>query len=463
MALTLDHRITANLNYTVTPDVMNQCIRAAGIKHVVTSRKFMSKMPFTNLEAELIYLEEFKDKVTLADKVAGAVAAYATPAAVLDAALGLTKFKPEDPATIIFTSGSTGTPKGVVITHGNLLFNVEAITQAIHLDSHDVLVGVLPFFHVFGYTVSMWCVAGIDVKGAYHYSPLDAKQIGKLTREQKGTVLLATPTFLRTYLRRCEKDDLATLEVVVTGAEKLPRDVADAFHEKFGVMPVEGYGSTETTPLVAVNIPASRSRSEWYVDNKPGTVGRPVAGVSARIVSPDTGEVLGTDQPGMLQVSGPNIMAGYWDRQDLTDEVIQGGWYVTGDIAQIDADGFITITGRQSRFSKIGGEMVPHIRVEEELNKLLGASDDTMKCAVTAVTDPRKGERLIVLHTALEKPIDELRKGLSEAGLPNLFIPGNDSFFEVDKIPVLGTGKLDLKGLRSLAEQRVAEEKAVEA
>jgi acyl-[acyl-carrier-protein]-phospholipid O-acyltransferase/long-chain-fatty-acid--[acyl-carrier-protein] ligase len=256
---------------------------------------------------------------------------------------------------------------------------------------------------------------------------------------------------------------LATLEVVVTGAEKLPRDVADAFHEKFGVMPVEGYGSTETTPLVAVNIPASRSRSEWYVDNKPGTVGRPVAGVSARIVSPDTGEVLGTDQPGMLQVSGPNIMAGYWDRQDLTDEVIQGGWYVTGDIAQIDADGFITITGRQSRFSKIGGEMVPHIRVEEELNKLLGASDDTMKCAVTAVTDPRKGERLIVLHTALEKPIDELRKGLSEAGLPNLFIPGNDSFFEVDKIPVLGTGKLDLKGLRSLAEQRVAEEKAVEA
>lgn len=463
MALTLDHRITANLNYTVTSDVMNQCIRAGGIKHIVTSRKFMNKMNLPNLEAELVYLEDLKDKVTLADKIIGATLAYAKPAFAIDWLLGLKTFKPEDVATIIFTSGSTGTPKGVMVTHGNLLFNVKAIDQVVRLTSSDVLIGVLPFFHIFGYSVSMWCVGALDVKGAYHYSPLDAKQIGKLTQEHQGTLLLSTPTFLRTYLRRCEREQFATVDVVVTGAEKLPPDVQAAFKEKFGVDVVEGYGSTETTPLVSVNIPPSRSKSEWHVDNKPGTVGRPVAGVSARVRSLETGEILGTDQPGMLEVSGPNIMAGYWGRKDLTDEVIKGGWYITGDIAKIDEDGFISITGRQSRFSKLGGEMVPHIQIEEELNKLLGAADDAMKCCVTAVSHPKKGERLIVLHTKIEKSPDELRKGLTELGLPNLFIPGNDSFFEVDKIPVLGTGKLDLKAMRTVAEEKVAEEKAVEA
>jgi acyl-[acyl-carrier-protein]-phospholipid O-acyltransferase/long-chain-fatty-acid--[acyl-carrier-protein] ligase len=459
MALTLDYRITANLNYTVTSEVMNQCIRAGGIKHIITSRKFMNKMAFTNLEAELVYLEDFKDKVTLADKVAGATLAYATPAPLIDAALGLGKMKSEDVATIIFTSGSTGTPKGVMVTQGNLQFNVEAIDNVVHLVPSDVLIGVLPFFHIFGYSVSMWCAASLDVKGAYHYSPLDAKQIGKLTKEHKGTLLLSTPTFLRTYLRRCEKEEFATLDVVVTGAEKLPPDVQAAFKEKFGVDAVEGYGATETTPLVSVNIPPSRSKSEWHVDNKPGTVGRPVAGVSARVRSLETGEILGTNTPGMLEVTGPNIMAGYWGRQDLTDEVIKDGWYITGDIGTIDDDGFITITGRQSRFSKLGGEMVPHIQIEEELNKLLGASDDAMKCCVTAVSHPKKGERLIVLHCKMDKTPDELRKGLTEAGLPNLFIPGTDSFFEVEKIPVLGTGKLDLKAMRSAAEERVKEEK----
>jgi acyl-[acyl-carrier-protein]-phospholipid O-acyltransferase/long-chain-fatty-acid--[acyl-carrier-protein] ligase len=326
-----------------------------------------------------------------------------------------------------------------------------------------MLLGVLPFFHVFGYTVSMWAVAGLDVKGAYHYSPLDAKQIGKLCREQKGTLLLATPTFLRTYLRRCEKEDFATLDVVVTGAEKLPHDVSAAFKEKFGVEPVEGYGATETTPLVSVNIPPSRSRGQWHVDFKPGTVGRPVSGVSARVVSLDTGEVLPSGQPGMLEVTGPNIMQGYWERPDLTEEVMKDGWYITGDVATLDDDGFITITGRQSRFSKLGGEMVPHIHIEETLNKLLGASDDEMKAAVTAVSDPKKGERLVVLHTKIDKNAEELRKGLTEAGMPNLFLPATDSFFEVEKIPVLGTGKLDLKGLKSLAEEKIAEERTVKA
>jgi len=232
MAIALDRRISANLNYTVSSDVMNACIQQAGIKHVITSRKFMDKMDF-KLNAEIIYLEDFKDKPTAADKAIGFLQSYVLPARVLEAQLGLKRIKNDDVLTVIFTSGSTGQPKGVMLTYGNIASNVMAIDQVVHLRDTDVLIGILPFFHSFGYTVTVWGVASLDIAGAYHYSPLDARQIGKLAAKQKATLLLTTPTFLRTYLRRCEPDDFKTLDVVVCGAEKLPKDLADEFEKKF--------------------------------------------------------------------------------------------------------------------------------------------------------------------------------------------------------------------------------------
>jgi acyl-[acyl-carrier-protein]-phospholipid O-acyltransferase/long-chain-fatty-acid--[acyl-carrier-protein] ligase len=455
VALALDKRVTVNLNYTVKADVMNFCLREAGVRHVLTSRRFLDKLGLTGLEAEIVYLEDFKTAATWTDKLVAAVQAYATPAPVLERVLGLSQIRANDLATIIFTSGSTGTPKGVMVSHGNLAFNVEAIDQVVQLRSTDVLLGVLPFFHVFGYTVALWGVAGLDIQGAYHFSPLDAKFIGRLCQEYGGTILLATPTFLRSYIRRCEPEELKTLQVVVTGAEKLPPDVATAFQEKFGVEPVEGFGATETTPLVSVNVPPSRQRGDWHLEAKRGTVGMPVSGVSVRIMSLETGEPLPAGQTGMVHVKGPNIMQGYLNRPDLTAEVLQDGWYITGDLGLIDEDGFLKITGRQSRFSKIGGEMVPHIQIEEAINQLVGATDDEMKAAVTAIADERKGERLVVLHTGLPKTPEEIRKALTDMGLPNLFLPGEDSFVQVEAIPVLGTGKLDLKGLKNLAESRL--------
>ncbi|MEX2026778.1 MAG: MFS transporter, partial [Pirellulaceae bacterium] len=243
MALALDRRVAVNLNYTVTPDVMNQCLELAGIKHVLTSRKFIEKMPdFAGINAELVYLEDFRENPakgpTLADKISGWMGANVCPTAILEASLGLAQVKPDDVLTIIFTSGSTGTPKGVMLTYANIAHNVEAIDQVVHLRPSDVLIGILPFFHSFGYTVTLWGSATLEIKGAYHFSPLDAKQIGKLTQKHKGTLLLATPTFLRTYVRRCEKEEFATLDVVVAGAEKLPLDLMDSFEQKFGVRPV---------------------------------------------------------------------------------------------------------------------------------------------------------------------------------------------------------------------------------
>jgi acyl-[acyl-carrier-protein]-phospholipid O-acyltransferase/long-chain-fatty-acid--[acyl-carrier-protein] ligase len=453
MAVTLDRRVAVNLNYTVPVEVTNECIRQAGIRHVLTSRAVMDRMKL-DLNAELVHLEDFRSQATWGDKLSCALGTYLVPAAWLERWLRLYQVGPDDLATIMFTSGSTGRPKGVMLTQSNIASNVAAIDQVVRLQRDDVLVGVLPFFHSFGYTVTLWTVMSLDVQGVYHYNPLEAKQIGKLCKTYGGTILLSTATFLRTYLRRCEREDFESLDVVVTGAEKLPHELSDAFEEKFGVRPVEGYGTTELSPLVSANIPPSRSPSEAQVDCKEGTVGRPVPGVSAKITDVDTDAKLGAGQSGMLWIKGPNVMKGYLGREDLTAEVLREGWYRTGDVALIDEDGFIRITGRQSRFSKIGGEMVPHILIEETLHKLIGAGEEEgLKAAVTAIPDEKKGERIVVIHTQLQQTPDDLRKGLIAAGLPNLFIPSADSFHEVESLPILGTGKLDLAGIKQVALQ----------
>jgi acyl-[acyl-carrier-protein]-phospholipid O-acyltransferase/long-chain-fatty-acid--[acyl-carrier-protein] ligase len=251
-------------------------------------------------------------------------------------------------------------------------------------------------------------------------------------------------------------EDFATLDLVITGAEKLPPDLADAFEKRFGIRPAEGYGTTEVSPVVSANIPPSRSHDDSSEGIREGTVGRPLSGISVKTVHLETGEDLGPSQPGMLLVRGPNVMLGYLDDPKKTAEVIRDGWYVTGDVAEIDEGGFIKITGRQSRFSKIAGEMVPHIHIEEALGKVLGLSpdDEKLSLAVTAVPDERKGERLVVLHTGLSKGPDQLCRELTAAGLPPIWVPSPDSFCQVDEIPVLGSGKADLRRLRELALAR---------
>ena len=456
-AVSVDGRVAVNLNYTVSSEVMNACIARAEIRHVLTSRSVIEKLKL-DIDVELVYLEDFRDKVTLRDKLAAAAQTWLVPVRWLERRLGLNKIDPDDLLTVIFTSGSTGQPKGVMLTQHNIGSNVAAFDQIVRIKRDDVLVGILPFFHSFGYTVTLWSVLTLDAQGIYHFSPLEARQVGKLCRKHGGTILIATPTFLRSYGRRCEPQDFASLEVVVTGAEKLPSEVADVFEQKFGVRPLEGYGTTELSPVVSCNVPPSRMASQFQLGPKEGTVGQPVPGVSAKIVDLDTGEDLGVDQPGMLLIRGHNVMKGYLGQPELTAEVIRDGWYATGDIAQIDAEGYIRITGRQSRFSKIGGEMVPHLRIEEVLGQILALGEDELRVMVTAVPDVRKGERLIILHTGLEKPPEAICRAMAEAGLPPIWTPSPDSFFQVSEIPVLGTGKLDLKRARELARQKAAGE-----
>ncbi|MEX2139895.1 MAG: AMP-binding protein [Pirellulales bacterium] len=452
-ATTLLQRIAVNLNYTVSPEVMENCIRQCGIRHVLTSRKFMEKMKL-EIPAELVYLEDFKEQVTLADKLAAAFQSRLMPLGVLERRLGLLDVRPDDVLTIIFTSGSTGEPKGVMLTYENVGSNIRAVNDVFRITAEDTAVGILPFFHSFGYTATMWLVLALDAAGAFHFSPLDAQQVGKLIGKYQGTVFFATPTFLRGYVRRCDPDDMKSLDVVVAGAEKLPADLCAAFEQRFGVRPIEGYGCTELSPVVSVNIPPSRSPTGDATGMREGTVGRPLPGVEAKIVDPETRQPLPQGQAGMLLIRGQNVMKGYLNKPELTAEVVRDGWYTTGDIAILHPDGFIQITGRESRFSKIGGEMVPHIKIEETLQRIVGAGEEELTVAVTAVPDERKGERLVVLHTKLEKSPQQICRELAAAGLPNLWIPSPDSFVEVQQIPVLGTGKFDLKGMKEVALAR---------
>ena len=296
--------------------------------------------------------------------------------------LGLGRHKLDDIATIIFSSGSTGEPKGIPLTHRNLASNMAAGTDHLSLVQKDRLLGVLPFFHSFGYTVILWMPLQVGAWAVFYPDPRQAKEIGELCKKHRCTGFLSTATFLRFYLRRCEPDDFRTLRILICGAERLPPALATEFEKKFGVLPTEGYGCTELSPIISADVADVEIAGIKQIRNKIGTVGQPISGVACRLVDPETDKPLPQGVEGMLQVKGPNLTPGYLGRPDMTAKVIKDGWYTTGDMAKIDEDGFITITGRLSRFAKVAGEMVPLERVEEDMHAILGTNDRVL--AVTA-------------------------------------------------------------------------------
>ena len=457
VALPLAGRIAVNLNYTVSTEIMDSCISQCGIRHVLTSRKVTSRLSHLKINAEVIYLEDLIAKVKLSDKIAAALQTYAMPVGMLEWWLGVDGIKPDDLLTVLFTSGSTGEPKGVMLSHNNVASNLMGIDSVIHLTGDDVAIGVLPFFHSYGYTATLWTVLALAPSAVYHFNPLEAKVVGELCRKNRVSLLITTPTFLRAYLRRCEVEDFKYLDVIFASAEKLPIELSDAFEEKFGIRPSEAYGATEMSPLIAVNVPPTRAPKDGGLYAKEGTVGRPIPDLEAKTVDPDSGKDLEPGETGMILLRGPNVMMGYMNQPEKTAEVIRDGWYVTGDIGLIDEDGFIHITGRINRFSKIGGEMVPHIKIEDRIKQIVEAGEEGLKAVVTAVPDKKRGERIVVVHLPLDKTPQEICKALGETDLPNLWIPSPDSFLEVEQIPVLGTGKLDLKGLRDVALEHFSE------
>ncbi len=449
LAAMLMGKVPVNLNYTVSNESLGSCAKQCNLKTIVTARVFLERVHIQP-PVKAIFVEDVAQEPKLMERLATALAALLLPVRALTRFAGGERVPGlDDLATIIFSSGSTGEPKGVMLTQYNVASNVEQLDQVFLLQPKDRIMGILPFFHSFGFTATLCLPAAVGVGVVFHLNPLDSRAIGALINKYAVTFLLATPTFLNTYLRRCTPEEFGSLRFVMAGAEKLPERIAVAFEDHFGIRPLEGYGCTECSPVVTVNTIDFRAASFRQVGAKRGSIGHPLPGITVKIIDPETHEPLGVDAPGLLLVHGPNVMQGYLNRPEKTAEVLRDGWYNTGDIATVDEDGFLRVTDRLSRFSKIGGEMVPHIKVEEKLQELVGASEQMF--VVTAVPDEKKGERLIVLHTLSEEQLEECVTGLAKSDLPALWRPRHDQFVRIEKLPYLGTGKLDLRKARELA------------
>jgi acyl-[acyl-carrier-protein]-phospholipid O-acyltransferase/long-chain-fatty-acid--[acyl-carrier-protein] ligase len=443
IAITMAGKIPVNLNFTAGREALAAAIDQCRIVTIVTSKTFLAKAKLETPDGA-IFIEDIFAESSKLEKLSAALRARLLPARLL-----CSRRTPDSLATVIFSSGSTGTPKGVMLSHHNILSNIDAMAQVFWIGPQDRIIGVLPFFHSFGFTVTIWfpVVTGCGV--AYHPNPTDAKSIGALVSKYKGTFLLSTPTFCAGYARKCSKEEFASLRFVMAGAEKVRESVAAAFQEKFGLALLEGYGCTELAPVACVNTPNFEAGRYTQTGNKPGTVGHPLPGVAVRVVDPVTMEPLPCSSEGLLLVTGPNRMLGYLGAPERTAEVVRDGWYITGDIAALDDEGFVRITDRLSRFSKIGGEMVPHLKVEEAIYKIAG----DYACAVTGIPDEQRGERLVALYTRQDLAPADLWQRLSETDLPRLWLPKRENIYQIDSLPSLGSGKLDLRAVRTKAQQ----------
>ena len=437
--------VPVNLNFTAGRAAIAAAVERCGIRTTVTSKTFLTKAGIEP-PAGAIYLEDLLRSIGPVSKALVFLIARLLPAAALTR-LFVPGRDAGALATVIFSSGSTGIPKGVMLTHRNIIENIASVNDAFALTSSDVMLGVLPFFHSFGFTGTLWFPLLTGFAVAYHPNPTDAKTIGELAERYRATLIISTPTFCGAYIRKIRPDQFAHLRYAIVGAEKLRAPIASAFKERFGLDLLEGYGCTEMSPIVSVNLPGTDAGGEPRA--RSGTVGRPLPRVEAMVVDPATLEGPLIEREGLLLLRGPNLMHGYLGDAVGTEAAMRDGWYTTGDIAAIDAAGFIRITDRVSRFSKIAGEMVPHMKIEEEIQRLLA---EPHACIVTATPDETKGERLVAFYTDPEATPQKLWEALCATELPKLWIPKREDFRFVEAIPTLGTGKTDLAAVRTMAQ-----------
>lgn len=446
LALTLLGKVSVNLNFTSSHAALQSAMRQAGLTTVVTSKKFLDRFPDLPLPANVIHLEKVMAGVSGLDRIRGLLAAKLLPVSRLAPTL---PDGGDTPATILFSSGTTGDPKGVVLSHHNLISNVESVAQVFRPHPGMHLCATLPLFHSFGLTAGIFLPVLEGLSVHYHTSPRDTDMVLKVLRDRGCTAIFSTPSFLMQYRRRGEKADFASLEYIVAGAEKLPLSLAEAYEQDFGIRPCEGYGCTEMAPVVALSLPGVNIDGVYQAGTKDGSVGQPLPGVTARVVHPETRELLPPGEEGLLEVRGPNRMLGYLHHPEWTEEVVRDGWYNTGDITVMDEEGFIFIRDRLLRFSKIGGEMVPHLAIEEYLHQELNATDRVV--AITAVRDPRKGEKLVLLHTPEAGDAETLAGMIQRSDLPNLWKPHRNMIFPIESVPLTASGKVDLKQLKVIA------------
>jgi acyl-[acyl-carrier-protein]-phospholipid O-acyltransferase/long-chain-fatty-acid--[acyl-carrier-protein] ligase len=461
MAVLLSGKTVVNLNFTASKEAIASSIDQAAIKTVYSSKKFISKLSRKGIDLEpvlstvnVVYLEDLKEEFTKVEMIRSWLLIKLLPAWILRLSFSKSH-DAEKTAAILFSSGSEGQPKGVMLSHRNIMANLKQISDVLNTQSDDVVMASLPLFHAFGLTVTQFMPLVEGMPLVCHADPTDALNIAKAVARYRATIMCGTSTFLRLYTKNKKVSPLMleSLRIVVSGAEKLNQDVREAFQLKFNKPLLEGYGATETTPVASVNLPDALDTSYWQVQvgGKLGTVGMPLPGSSFKIVDPETWVELPTGEEGMILIGGTQLMQGYLNEPEKTQDVIRNiegvRWYVTGDKGRMDKDGFLTIVDRYSRFAKIGGEMISLSAVESQVQNAINNSD--IELVAVNLPDEKKGEKILVL---VSKEVDgnNVKRDLLAQGCSPLMIP--NAFFQVETLPKLGSGKTDFKLAKSMAE-----------
>jgi acyl-[acyl-carrier-protein]-phospholipid O-acyltransferase/long-chain-fatty-acid--[acyl-carrier-protein] ligase len=450
LALALSGRAAVNLNFSLGFAIADATARQANLQTIITSRKFLQKLEW-QADPRMVFLEDMRTGVTQAARLTALLQAVLLPMRGL-AWLWLSGDQRVDAtAAILFSSGTTAEPKGVMLSHRAVRADVSMVTEILRHAERAAgrvlpLASALPQFHSFGYTVCLWFPLLDRRRVAWHVSPLDAKTVVKMVKTEDAGILLATPTFAQTYVRNARDGELSRLHLLVLGGEKLTAGVGTTLRDSLpGCHVLQGYGCTELGPVVAVNVPDVVEGGRTWRGNRPESVGLPLAGVVVEARSED-GTPLPPESEGGLFIQSPAMMQGYLNTPVLTAQVMGDGWYATGDIGRIDSEGFIHITDRAARFSKIGGEMVPHGKIEAVVDDLLG----DRASIVVSLPDEKKGERLGLLYVKDGLEAAELHGRLLDSGLPALWIPRREAMARIAELPLTPTGKVDLRAAKKI-------------
>ncbi len=445
-ALLLSGRIPVNLNFTLGNELNREILEDADLVMVITASKLVDKFPDFPWPKNCFLVDQFFSKISR--KRWRIIVTFLHSVLLPKHCIqhyGIPNKGGDQVATILYTSGSSGKPKGVLLSHANLLANCKQLYGLNIFHRQPKVLVNLPLFHSFGLTVGMLFTTLRKLPLSTAPSPLDHKINLKIIVQEKIEILLGTPTFLRGYLRVSKPGMLSSIRYVVAGAEKSPESFRQRWEREAECQYLEGYGLTEASPAISFNLPGEGKKS--------GSVGRLLPEVECRVHDQETGRIKDLQEGGVLCFRGPNIFSGYWRTQQKTREVLDdAGWFKTGDLGRIDEEGFLWIEGRCSRFSKIGGEMIPHGRIEEEIIDILGlCTTNDLSIAIISVSDEKKGERLI-LFSSVECDLKNINHSLKQRGVSNLWMP--KELILVNQIPVLSTGKINWPAIRSFVEDK---------
>ena len=458
-------KTAVNLNYTSQIETLKYCISKAQIKSIITSRKFIEKLELRGIDlkeafedVELIYLEDLRQNISKAKSLSVFLSVKILPS-FLSKLIYLTKTKKDDTVLILFSSGSEGTPKGIELSGDNILGNAQQIANIINVNDEDIILGSLPLFHAFGIVVTTYLPLIEGIRCVAHPDPTDGLAIAKLISSYKVTIMCGTSTFFRLYTKNQKIHSLMfeSLRLVVSGAEKLREDVRIEFKKRFAKDILEGFGTTETSPVATCNLPDVLS-PDFSIQKgcKAGTVGMAIPGTTIKVVDPVTFKELKVNEEGMILISGIQVMKSYLDDEDRTKKALKvinaKTYYITGDKGKLDEDGFLTIVDRYSRFAKIGGEMISLGAIEELISKFIESTDNLIDFLVTSLEDEKKGEKIILLISNANKEfIQELKEKILKNFDNKLMIPSEIKI--VEEIPKLGSGKKDFVKAKYLASQ----------